>query len=76
MTAMYIVEVRRDALAQPMGEMRAWLDAHRIDLKVFKTTIGTNYVAFRLEFQSASEAADFAHAFDGQVLREDASRFA
>jgi len=38
MTAMYIVEVRRDALAQPMSEMRAWLDAHRIEVKVFKTT--------------------------------------
>ena len=73
---MYIVEVRRDALAKPMAEMRAWLDAHHIELKVFKTTIGTKYVAFRLEFKSASEAADFARAFDGQAPSEDVSRAA
>jgi hypothetical protein len=73
---MQIVEVRRDALAQPMTEMRSWLDAHHIQPKVFKLTIGTKYVAFRLEFKSGSEAAEFAIAFNGQVLSEHASRAA
>ena len=41
---MQIVEVRRDAVAQPMAEMRDWLDAHHIEPKVFKLTIGTNCV--------------------------------
>ena len=73
---MQIVEVRRDAVAQPMAEMRDWLDAHHIEPKVFKLTIGTNCVVFRFEFKSADEAADFARAFDGRVLSEAIPRVA
>ena len=69
---MHIVEIHRDsdALAGPMEQMRTWLDAKGIQPTLFRLTAqGTT---FRLEFVLANEAAAFARALGGKVVREAA----
>jgi hypothetical protein len=46
-----------------MAQMRHWLDTHRIAPRIFQL----NKAAFRLEFESATEARAFAGAFGGQI---------
>ena len=61
---MYVVKVRRrgdGGLVGPMTRMRNWLDARRIEPRVFQF----DRAAFHLEFQTATEAAAFAGAFGG-----------
>jgi hypothetical protein len=60
---MHLVQIRREdgGLAEPMGRMRAWLDAHNIKPTLFDF----DEQVFRLEFATAREAVDFAGAFDG-----------
>jgi hypothetical protein len=63
---MYVVRVRRrrgGGLVGPMAQMRHWLDTHRIAPRIFQL----NKAAFRLEFESATEARAFAGAFGGQI---------
>ena len=75
---MQIVEVRHggEALAGPMAEMRDWLDARRIAPKLFKMSVHSNGIVFRLEFATAADAADFAAAFHGNVVGQEGSRAA
>ncbi len=71
---MDIVEVRRngDGIAVEMNQMRGWLDAHRIEPRLFQL----NGVVVRVGFETAGEATAFADAFDGRVLSENDARSA
>ena len=49
---MYIVEVRRDGdgLAEPLAQMRTWLDHEHIQSSVFQLSLIAGETIFRLEF--------------------------
>jgi hypothetical protein len=68
---MHAVEIRRfgEGVSEPMLRMRTWLDRHRIQpaLVQFSFHPGKE-IRFRLTFESASEAAAFAQAFNVEVL--------
>ena len=68
---MHVVEVRRDGdgLAEPMADIRTWLDHQRIQPSVFRLSLTPGATVFHLEFKAASDAEAFAQAFDGQVIR-------
>ena len=69
---MYAVEIRRfgEGVSEPMLQMRTWLDCHRIEPALIRLSFHTGKeIRFQLTFESASEAAAFAQAFDGEVLR-------
>jgi hypothetical protein len=63
---MNIVEVRHESgdVANVMGLMRRWLDAHHVAPNLFR--IDGDF--FRLEFGAEDEAVAFAEAFDGHVI--------
>ena len=65
---MHIVEVRRDGLAEPMAQIRTWLDHERIQPDLFRLSLAAGGTIFRLEFKIASEAGAFARAFEAQVI--------
>ncbi len=71
---MDIVEVRcdGDGVTAVMGQMRDWLDAHRIEPRLFQL----NGVVLRLGFETGRAATAFADAFDGRVLSETDARAA
>ena len=70
---MYIVEVRHngDGLAEPMADIRTWLDHQRIQPSVFRLSLMPEGTMFHLEFKAASDAEVFARAFDGQVIADE-----
>ena len=70
---MYIVEVRHDGdgLAEPMADIRTWLDHQRIQLSVFRMSLVLGATIFHLEFKAATDAETFARAFDGQVITDE-----
>jgi hypothetical protein len=72
-TAMYIVEFRHegDGLAEPMAQIRTWLDHQRIQPSVFRLSLAIDGTTFRLEFKAASDAEAFAHAFGGQFIADE-----
>jgi hypothetical protein len=72
---MYIVEVRLggDGLAQPMADIRTWLDHQRIQPSVFRISLMPGGTIFHLEFKAASDAEVFAQAFGGQVIGDERS---
>jgi len=63
---MNIVEVRHESgdVANLMGLMRSWLDAHRVAPNLFRI----NGDFFHFEFGAQDEATAFAAAFDGHVI--------
>ena len=75
---MYIVEVRHngDGLAEPMADIRTWLDHQRIQPSVFQLSLIPRATIFHLEFKAASDAEAFAQGFDGQVIRDERSAVA
>src|SRR2546421_7205897 len=70
---MYVVEIRRDGdgLAEPMAQIRTWLDRKRIQPNVFRLSLMAGATIFRVEFGAASDAEAFARAFGGQVIGGD-----
>jgi len=70
---MYIVEIRRhgDGLAEPMEEIRTWLDRKRIQPSLFRLSLVSGATIIRVEFNAARDAEAFAHAFAGQVIGGD-----
>src|SRR5947208_3233949 len=66
-TAMYVVEFRHDGdgLAEPMADIRSWLDHQRIQPSVFQLSLIPRATIFHLEFKAASDAEAFAQAFAG-----------
>jgi len=75
---MYVVEFRHDGdgLAEPMADIRSWLDHQRIQPSVFQLSLIPRATIFHLEFKAASDAEAFAEAFDGQVIKNDRSAVA
>jgi len=67
---MYVVEFRHDGdgLAEPMADIRTWLDHQRIQPSVFQLSLIPRATIFHLEFKVASDAEAFAQGFDGQVI--------
>jgi hypothetical protein len=70
---MYIVEFRHngDGLAEPMAQIRTWLDHRQIQPSVFRLSLITEGTMFRLEFKNLGEAEAFAQAFGGQLIGDD-----
>ena len=58
---MYVVEFRQDGdgLAEPMADIRTWLDHQRIQPSVFRLSL------------AASDAEAFARALGGQVIADE-----
>ena len=75
---MYVVEFRHDGdgLAEPMADIRTWLDQQRIQPSVFRLSLMPGGTIFHLEFKAASDAEAFAEAFDGQVIKNERSAVA
>ena len=73
---MYVVEFRHDGdgLAEPMADIRTWLDHQRIQPSVFQLSLIPRATIF--QFKAASDAEAFAEAFDGQVIRDERSAVA
>ena len=67
---MYIVEFHHngDGLAEPMAQIRVWLDRERIEPSVFQLALVAGGTIFRLEFKTARDAEALARAFGGQVF--------
>ena len=70
---MYVVELcqQGDGLAEPMAQIRTWLDHQQIQPSVFRLSLVPEGTVFRLEFKAASEAEAFARAFGGQVITDE-----
>ena len=66
---MDIVEVRRngDGIAAEMNQIRGWLDAHRIEPRLFQL----KGIVLCLGFDSGGEATAFADAFEGRIVERD-----
>jgi hypothetical protein len=67
---MYIVEIGHDGdgLAEPMAQIRTWLDHEHIQPTVFRLSLLPESTIFRLEFKALSEAEAVARAFGAQVI--------
>jgi hypothetical protein len=65
---MYLVEVRYAGqdFAEPMAELRAWLDACRIEPSLFTLNITSKDIVFRLRFATATDADAVLCAFGAQ----------
>ena len=70
---MFIVEFfhQSDGLAEPMGQIQAWLDHERVQPSVFRLSLIPGGTIFRLELNALSEAEAFAQAFDGRVIGDE-----
>ena len=70
---MYVVQFRHDGdgLAEPMADIRTWLDRERIQPSVFRMSLVLGATIFHLEFKAATDAETFARAFDGQVITDE-----
>jgi len=67
---LYIVEVGSAGdVGVVMSQMRSWLDHYRFQPENFRHLRKTRGSRFRLEFNTKTEAAAFANAFGGRVLR-------
>ena len=75
---MYVVQFRHDGdgLAEPMADIRTWLDHQRIQPSVFQLSLIPRATIFHLEFKAASDAEAVAQRFDGQVIRDERSAVA
>jgi hypothetical protein len=70
------VEIRMldaNTLPEAMARMRQWLDHRHFQPAVFRSTIEEGDLLLRIEFASAAEAHEFAHAFDGTIAGAQAS---
>ena len=67
---MYIVEVRHDGdgLAEPMADIRTWLDHQHVQPSIFRLSLVRGGTIFRLDFNAVSEAEAFLQAFGGRVI--------
>ena len=67
---MQTVEIRYQdrGLAQPMAQMRTWLDDHRAKPTLVEIAfLPSKQLCFRLTFHDGDEAVAFAQEFDGRV---------
>jgi len=70
---MYIVEISHegDALAEPMTQIRTWLDHEHIQPSVSRLSLLPGGTVFRLEFNIVCEAEAVPRAFVGQVIEDE-----
>ena len=62
---LYIVEISLDDnLAEQLSNMRTWLDHKRWDTVAFRRSPN----GWHVDFESESDAKDFARAFNGRLL--------
>jgi hypothetical protein len=69
-TVVATVEVRLvgSDLGTVMGEMRTWLDCHKIALHAFRESTCPGGLALHVEFDQPGHADEFAAQFSGRVL--------
>lgn len=67
---MYIVQLRHDGdgLAEPMAQIRTWLDHQGIQPDAFRLSVVAGGTIFCLEFKTANAADAFVRAFGGKVM--------
>jgi hypothetical protein len=69
---MFRVEIHladEDRLVAMVMAMRTWLDEHEFAPLKFGYSLASAQVLFRVDFASEAEAAVFATAFDGAIVR-------
>ena len=68
---MYAVEFfhEGDGLAEPMEQIRTWLDHEHVQPSIFRLSLMPGGTVFRVEFYAMREAEAFARAFSGEVIR-------
>jgi hypothetical protein len=69
---MFRVEIRladEDRLVAMVTAMRTWLDEQEFAPLTFGYSLASARVLFRVDFAREAEAAVFAAAFDGAVIR-------
>jgi hypothetical protein len=67
------VRYRRIALPDIMKAMRIWLDQRQFEPETFEYVISGSGTLVRVAFARDAEAAEFAEAFGGLVLRDHPS---
>ena len=67
---MYAVEFfhEGDGLAEPMEQIRTWLDHEHVQPSIFRLSLVRGGKIFRLDFNAVSEAEAFLQAFGGRVI--------
>jgi hypothetical protein len=70
---MYAVEFfhEGDGLAEPMEQIRTWLDHEHVQPSVFRLSLMPGGTVFRVEFNAMGETEAFARAFGGEVIRDE-----
>ena len=63
------VRVGNGDFAAQMTRMRVWLDSRRFEPAVFRYDQSDRAVVIRVDFAAEDEAAAFAQAFAGTLLR-------
>ena len=69
---MFQVEVpvpEENSLPERMEKMRTWLDERRYEPATFRYSFTGSGILFRVDFPVEAEAAEFATAFRGTLLR-------
>ena len=67
---MYVAEIHHngDGLAEPMEQIRTWLDHEHVQPSIFRLSLVRGGTIFRLDFNAVSEAEAFLQAFGGRVI--------
>jgi hypothetical protein len=70
---MYAVEFfhEGDGLAEPMEQIRTWLDHEHVQPSVFRLSLMPGGTVFRVEFNAMGETEAFARAFAGEVIQDE-----
>ena len=67
---MYVAEIHHngDGLAEPMEQIRTWLDHEHVQPSIFRLSLMPGGTVFRVEFNAMREAEAFLQAFGGRVI--------
>jgi hypothetical protein len=67
---LYVIEIERppDTMTKIMGEIREWLDAHRVEPDACRFSTDSGSITFRLEFSREAEAVACMEGFGGRLL--------
>ena len=66
---LFIVEITVDGnLGEQMSNMRTWLDHKHYGAISFRRASTRNPAVWRVDFETESEAREFAQAFSGRLL--------
>ena len=70
---MFRVEIRladEDRLVETVEAMRTWLADHQFTPETFGYSLSSELVRFRVDFAIEAQAAAFAKAFGGVIVRD------